>query len=97
MSHLGPHTQVAGELAQRRQPITAAEQPCRDQAGGCEAVAPRARWIPRRMRMIRTAVLLGVAKKAYDVASKPENQRRIKDSVARLQARRAQRAGNHSR
>ena len=46
--------------------------------------------------MIRTAVLLGVAKKAYDVASKPENQQRIKDAVARLQARRA-RAGNHSR
>lgn len=40
------------------------------------------------MRMIRTAVVLGAAKKAYDVASKPENQKRIKDAVARLQARR---------
>jgi hypothetical protein len=47
--------------------------------------------------MIRTAVLLGAAKKAYDVASKPENQKRLKDAAARLQAQRAQRAGSRSR
>lgn len=46
------------------------------------------------MKIIRTAVLLAVAKKAYDVARKPENQARIKDAVARLQA---QRAGGHRR
>lgn len=51
----------------------------------------------RVMRMIRTAVVLGAAKKAYDVASKPENQKRIKDAVARLQAQRARRAGGRSR
>jgi hypothetical protein len=49
------------------------------------------------VKLIRTAVLLGVAKKAYDVASKPENQRRIKDAVARLQAQRAQRTGGRTR
>ena len=49
------------------------------------------------MKMIRTAVLLGAAKKAYDVASKPENQKRIKDAVDRLQAQRARRAGNRPR
>jgi hypothetical protein len=47
--------------------------------------------------LTRTAVLLGVAKKAYDVASRPENQKRIKDAVARLQAQRAQRAGSRGR
>jgi hypothetical protein len=49
------------------------------------------------VRITRTAVLLGAAKKAYDVASKPENQKRIKDAVARLQAQRSRRAGGGSR
>jgi hypothetical protein len=41
------------------------------------------------MKILRTVAALGVAKKAYDVARKPENQRRIKEAVARLRAQRA--------
>jgi hypothetical protein len=41
------------------------------------------------MGVIRTTVLLGAAKKAYDLARKPENQKRISDAIARLQAQRA--------
>ena len=43
------------------------------------------------MKLARTAVLLGVAKKAYDIARKPENQERIKQAAARIQAKRAAR------
>ncbi|SFC57951.1 hypothetical protein SAMN04487968_10866 [Nocardioides terrae] len=51
----------------------------------------------RVVKLMRMAVLLGAAKKAYDVASRPENQKRIKDAVAGLQARRARRAGSRGR
>ena len=43
------------------------------------------------MKLARTAVLLGVAKKVYDIARKPENQERIKQAAARIQAKRAAR------
>lgn len=41
------------------------------------------------MKLMRTAVLAGVAKRIYDEAKKPQNQQRIKDAVAAAQARRA--------
>jgi hypothetical protein len=40
------------------------------------------------MKPTRSAVLAGVAKKLYDEARKPENQARIKEVVAKVQARR---------
>ena len=40
------------------------------------------------MKLIRTAAFAGVAKKAYDEARKPHNQQKIKDAVAKVQARR---------
>jgi len=43
------------------------------------------------MRIIRTAAVLGIAKKLYDESRKPENQRRIKEALAAVQARRAKR------
>jgi hypothetical protein len=41
------------------------------------------------MRLIRTVAILGVAKKAYDVARRPENQQRIRAAVGRVQEHRA--------
>jgi hypothetical protein len=41
------------------------------------------------MKMMRSAVLAGVAKKLLDESRKPENQARIKEAVAKVQARRA--------
>ena len=41
------------------------------------------------MKPMRSAVLAGVAKKLLDEARKPENQARIKEAVAKVQARRA--------
>jgi hypothetical protein len=43
------------------------------------------------MPMMRNVVLLGVAKKIYDEARKPENQRKIQDAVASMKAKRAAR------
>lgn len=40
------------------------------------------------MRIMRTAALLGVAKKLYDESRKPENQRRIKAAVDKVKSRR---------
>lgn len=34
------------------------------------------------MRLMRNVAFLGIAKKIYDEARKPENQRRIKQAVA---------------
>src|SRR3712207_7044112 len=42
-----------------------------------------------RSKMMRSAVLAGVAKKVFDEARKPENQARIKEGIAKIQARRA--------
>lgn len=41
------------------------------------------------MKLLRTVSALGLAKAAYDIARKPENQRRLKQAVAQVQARRA--------
>jgi hypothetical protein len=40
------------------------------------------------MKPMRSAVFAGVAKKLLDEARKPENQARIKEAVAKVQARR---------
>jgi flagellar biosynthesis protein FliP len=45
------------------------------------------------MKLIRTAVMAGVAKKAYDEARKPQNQQKIKDAVAAVKARRSGSSG----
>jgi hypothetical protein len=41
------------------------------------------------MKMMRSAVLAGVAKKLVDEARKPHNQAKIKEAVAKVQARRS--------
>lgn len=40
------------------------------------------------MKLIRSAVLLGVAKKVYDEARKPHNQVKIRQAVDQVKARR---------
>jgi len=40
------------------------------------------------MGLLRKAAIIGIAKKAYDEARKPENQRRIKEAVDQVKARR---------
>ncbi len=44
------------------------------------------------MKLLRTAALVGVAKKVYDESRKPENQRRIKEAVASVKEKRAKRS-----
>jgi hypothetical protein len=39
------------------------------------------------MKLIRTAVLAGLAKLVYDQARKPENQQKIKEAIASVQNR----------
>jgi hypothetical protein len=41
------------------------------------------------MKLMRTAALAGLAKKAYDEARKPENQEKIRHAVEAIKARRA--------
>ncbi len=43
------------------------------------------------MKMMRSAAAIGVARKLYAEAQKPENQRRVKEAVEKLRARQAQR------
>ena len=40
------------------------------------------------MKLMRNAALLGVAKKIYDESRKPENQRKIKEAMANVKAKR---------
>lgn len=40
------------------------------------------------MKILRSAAVIGIAKKAYDEAQKPHNQAKIKDAVAKVKARR---------
>ena len=40
------------------------------------------------MKLMRSAALAGVAKKLYDESRKPQNQAKIKDAVAKVQAKR---------
>jgi hypothetical protein len=39
------------------------------------------------MKILRTAAAIGIAKKVYDEARKPENQRRIKEAAASIRSR----------
>jgi hypothetical protein len=41
------------------------------------------------MKLIRTAVMAGLAKVVYDQARKPENQQKIKEAIASFQKSRA--------
>jgi hypothetical protein len=40
------------------------------------------------MKLMRTAAMAGIAKKVYDEARKPHNQKKIQDAVASFKARR---------
>lgn len=44
------------------------------------------------MKLFRSAAAAGIAKKLYDESRKPENQRRIKEAVAKAQASRRNRS-----
>jgi len=44
------------------------------------------------MKLMRNAALAGLAKKIYDEAKKPENQRKIKAAVAKAQSKRSGRS-----
>lgn len=41
------------------------------------------------MGLIRGMVKVGLAKKAYDIARKPENQRKVKDMIANARGKKA--------
>ena len=43
------------------------------------------------MKLLRSAAAIGVAKKLYDEAQKPENQRRIRETVDKVKTKREQR------
>lgn len=43
------------------------------------------------MKLFRSAAAIGVAKKLYTEAQKPENQRRMREAVGKVQAKREQR------
>jgi hypothetical protein len=49
------------------------------------------------MKLMRSAVLATAAKKLVDEARKPQNQARIKEAVAKVQARRNRGAAHRSR
>jgi hypothetical protein len=40
------------------------------------------------MGLLRKAAVIGIAKKVYDEARKPHNQKKIKDAVEQLKAKR---------
>ena len=41
------------------------------------------------MKFLRSAAVIGLARKAYTEAQKPHNQAKIKDAVAKVKARRS--------
>ena len=43
------------------------------------------------MKLLRSATTISVAKKLYDEAQKPENQRRIRETVDKVKTKREQR------
>jgi hypothetical protein len=49
------------------------------------------------MKLMRSAAFAGIAKKLFDEARKPQNQARIKEAVAKAQARRNRGASHRSR
>jgi hypothetical protein len=44
------------------------------------------------MKLMRSAAMIAIGKKLYDEGRKPENQRRMKEGIERLRAKRAARA-----
>ena len=48
-------------------------------------------WYRGDMKLMRMAVLAGVAKKVFDESRKPENQARIRSAVDQVKARRGRR------
>lgn len=55
-------------------------------AGALNASAPGG--YPLGMKLLRTAAAIGIARKVYTEARKPENQRRIKQAVETVRSRR---------
>jgi hypothetical protein len=51
----------------------------------------------RGMKIMRTAAMLGMAKKLYDESRKPENQARIKSAVEKVKARKSGGSKGHKR
>lgn len=49
------------------------------------------------MGLIKNIAKLGIAKKLYDEARKPENQRRMREAVESMKARRQQGRTRHPR
>ncbi len=49
------------------------------------------------MKLMRGAVAIGIARRIYTEAKKPENQRRIKQAVEQIRAQRAGRSGPSGR
>ena len=45
-------------------------------------------WYPTPMKLMKTAVLAGLAKKAIDEGRKPQNQAKIRQAVAKAKAKR---------
>ena len=45
------------------------------------------------MGLLRSAALIAVGKKVYDEAKKPHNQRKIREAVGRIRAKRASASG----
>jgi len=43
------------------------------------------------MKLLRSAAAIGVAKRLYNEAQKPENQRRIREAVDKVKTKREQR------
>lgn len=43
------------------------------------------------MKLLRSAAAIGVAKKLYNEAQKPENQRKIREAVDKVKSKREQR------
>lgn len=52
-------------------------------------VSANVRRVSSSMKLMRSAAAIGIAKRIYTEARKPENQRRIKQAVASVQARRS--------
>lgn len=49
------------------------------------------------MKIMRSAAMLGIAKKLYDESRKPENQAKIKAAVEKAKAKRSGGSGGRSR
>lgn len=54
-------------------------------------------WVRAAMGLIRNVVILGIAKKVYDESRKPENQRKIRETVANFKTRQGRTATSDPR